>query len=177
VSLYRYTVACLQQRRTADLAAAWQRQQAAFLADSGKMLHEAATAAAAGAEAAAARLAWEAAGGVLAGQLAELQQAKQQEQQVRAVLGCHSIVLAGASGCSASSISSTGVLHVVVGDGLQQLAWWVVYAKPLGGSSAAGVEGSRRCACWPAGGAVTGKAAGAAGESGAWLSLDRASGC
>jgi hypothetical protein len=46
------------------------------------MLGEAAAAAAAGAEAAAARLAWEAAGGVLAGQLAELQQARQQEQQV-----------------------------------------------------------------------------------------------
>ncbi|WIA37109.1 hypothetical protein OEZ86_014076 [Tetradesmus obliquus] len=82
-----YTAACLHQRRAADLAAAWQRQQASFLADSCRMLAEAAAAAAAGAEAAAARLAWEAAGGLLAGQLAELQQARQQEQQVGSGVG------------------------------------------------------------------------------------------
>lgn len=86
---HRYTAACLHQRRTADLAAAWQRQQTAFLADSGRMLAEAAAAAAAGAEAAAARLAWEAAGGLLAGQLAELQLAKQQEQQVMAEVAAY----------------------------------------------------------------------------------------
>lgn len=83
----RYTAACLHQRRAADLAAAWQRQQASFLADSCRMLAEAAAAAAAGAEAATARLAWEAAGGLLAGQLAELQQARQQEQQVGSGVG------------------------------------------------------------------------------------------
>jgi hypothetical protein len=62
------------------------------------MLAEAAAAAAAGAEAAAARLAWEAAGGVIAGQLAELQQAKQQEQQVGSCLAQLSVEV-GARGC------------------------------------------------------------------------------
>jgi hypothetical protein len=88
----------LHQRRTTDLAAAWQRQQAVFIADSSKMLAEAAAAAAADAEAAAARLAWEAAGGLLAGQLAELQQAKQQGQQVRA--GLRMLHCAAATWCT-----------------------------------------------------------------------------
>jgi hypothetical protein len=44
------------------------------------------------------RLAWEAAVGVLAGQLAELPQAKQQEQQVRSCLAQLSVE-AGARGC------------------------------------------------------------------------------
>ncbi|KAF6264765.1 hypothetical protein COO60DRAFT_1624134 [Scenedesmus sp. NREL 46B-D3] len=81
LAVERYTAACLRQRRAADLAAGWQRHQAAFLADSCRMLGEAAAAAAAGAEAAAGRLAWEAAGALLAGHLAGLQQAKQQERQ------------------------------------------------------------------------------------------------
>ncbi|KAF8065732.1 hypothetical protein HT031_002792 [Scenedesmus sp. PABB004] len=71
-----HTAACLRQRRAADVNAAWRRQRGAFLADSGRMLGEAAAAAAAGAEAAAAALAWAAAGSSLHARLDGLQQAR-----------------------------------------------------------------------------------------------------
>eukprot|EP00879_Flechtneria_rotunda_P010446 GHRR01010922.1.p1 GENE.GHRR01010922.1~~GHRR01010922.1.p1 ORF type:complete len:162 (+),score=83.32 GHRR01010922.1:71-556(+) len=77
-----YTAACIHQRRTADLAEAWQRQRSSFMADSACMLQEASVSAAAAADAAAAWLAWEASQLTLLNRLKELQLGKSQQQQV-----------------------------------------------------------------------------------------------
>ncbi len=60
----------------------WQRQRSSFLADSQQLLAESAAVAAAQAECAGERLAWQAAGQQLHGQLAELRGVRAVEQQV-----------------------------------------------------------------------------------------------